>query len=85
MCAMASLALLDTLSEDQLRALAGNPLALRRRKTAAGSIRRASIDRYLNQALWQAVLDAVDHLPQTTRRECQHVEPRSGISSPPMG
>jgi integrase/recombinase XerC len=52
--------------------LAGNPLALRRRKKAGPSRRGAAVERYLDQALWQFVLDFVDQLPQSSNRERQH-------------
>jgi integrase/recombinase XerC len=54
--------------------LAGNPLALRRRRSRASTPRRAAVERYLDHRLWQAVLDFVETLPQETRRERQHYE-----------
>ncbi|WP_232232594.1 tyrosine-type recombinase/integrase [Cupriavidus sp. amp6] len=53
--------------------LAGNPLALRRIH-ASGPARSRRVERYLDHALWQAVLDAVETWPQGTSRECQHYE-----------
>lgn len=53
--------------------LAGNPLALRRNRQR-GLSRRATVERYLNPGLWQAVLDFIDTLPQGTQRERQHYE-----------
>lgn len=54
--------------------LAGNPLALRRRRGEAKSSRRAAVERYLDQGLWQSVLDFIETLPNTSRREQQHFE-----------
>lgn len=54
--------------------LAGNPLALRRRRGDAKASRRAAVERYLDQKLWQTVLDLIETLPQTTHRERQHYE-----------
>ncbi|PKO90140.1 MAG: integrase [Betaproteobacteria bacterium HGW-Betaproteobacteria-10] len=53
---------------------AGNPLALRRRRGDSKSTRRAAVERYLDHALWQSVLDFIETLPQTTHREKQHYE-----------
>jgi len=53
--------------------LAGNPLALRR-KRSSGLGRKATVERYLDHALWQFVLDFIDALPQNTQRERQHYE-----------
>ncbi len=54
--------------------LAGNPLALRRRRGEAKASRRAAVERYLDRERWQSVLDFIETLPQGTRRECQHYE-----------
>lgn len=56
--------------------LAGNPLALRRGRTArtTGELRRAAVERYLDQALWQFVLDFVEGMPRDTMRQAQHRE-----------
>lgn len=54
--------------------LAGNPLALRRRRGDAKASRRATVERYLDRELWQSVLDFIETLPQTARRERQHYE-----------
>lgn len=54
--------------------LAGNPMALRRQKKAGASIRRAAVERYLDQGLWRFVLDFVERMPQSTARERQHFE-----------
>lgn len=52
--------------------LATNPLALRRQRR---SLRRtASIERYLDQSLWQFVLSFIESLPQQSQRECQYYE-----------
>lgn len=53
--------------------LAGNPLALRRRRSS-GLGRKAAVERYLDHALWQYVLDFIETLPQNTPREQQHYE-----------
>lgn len=55
--------------------LAGNPLALRRhRRGDAKSTRHAVVERYLDHALWQSLLDFIETLPQNTSREQQHYE-----------
>lgn len=54
--------------------LAGNPLALRRRRGESKANRRASVERYLDHKLWHSVLDFIETLPQTTLRERQHYE-----------
>jgi len=54
--------------------LAGNPLALRRRRGESKGARRAAVERYLDHALWQSVLDFIETLPQETRRDRQHYE-----------
>ena len=54
--------------------LAGNPLALRRRRGNSKSARRVAVERYLDHALWQSVLDFIETLPQATHREQQHYE-----------
>ena len=54
--------------------LAGNPLALRRRRNKLSNGRRTTVERYLDHALWQSVLDFIETLPQTTPREQQHYE-----------
>ncbi len=54
--------------------LAGNPLALRRRRSDAKGSRRAAVERYLDRELWQSVLDFIETLPQATHRERQHYE-----------
>lgn len=53
--------------------LAGNPLALRRSRTTRGS-RARRVERYLDHALWQTVLESVEAWPQATARERQHYE-----------
>jgi len=52
--------------------LAGNPLALRRRRKA--DRKPAKVERYLDHATWQFVLDFVDHWSQETVRDRQHFE-----------
>ncbi|WP_321865460.1 tyrosine-type recombinase/integrase [Paraburkholderia tropica] len=53
--------------------LAGNPLALRRSRMPQAA-RSRRVERYLDQALWQQVLDGIDAFPQDTPRERQHYE-----------
>jgi integrase/recombinase XerC len=53
---------------------AGNPLALRRRRSETKSSRRATVERYLDHALWQSVLDFIETMPQVSRREQQHYQ-----------
>lgn len=53
---------------------AGNPLALRRRRSESKSSRRAAVERYLDHALWQSLLDFIETMPQATHREQQHYE-----------
>lgn len=53
--------------------LAGNPLALRRGH-AANASRARRVERYLDMALWQAVLESIEAWPQTSARERQHYE-----------
>ena len=54
--------------------LAGNPLALRRRRSESKSSRRSAVERYLDHALWQSVLDYIETMPQDSARERQHYE-----------
>ena len=54
--------------------LAGNPLALRRRRSESRSVRRSAVERYLDHDLWQFVLDFIDTMPKSTAREKQHYE-----------
>ena len=54
--------------------LAGNPLALRRRRSESKSSRRSAVERYLDHDLWQFVLDFIDTVPRSTVREKQHYE-----------
>jgi integrase len=54
--------------------LAGNPLALRRRRSESKSSRRSAVERYLDHDLWQFVLDFIDTMPQASVREKQHYE-----------
>ncbi|XAH26134.1 tyrosine-type recombinase/integrase [Xylophilus sp. GW821-FHT01B05] len=53
--------------------LAGNPLALRRGRPAK-SLRQAAAERYLEQPLWQFVLDFIEQLPCDTLRGQQRQE-----------
>ena len=52
--------------------LAGNPLALRRRRSA--SLRKTGVERYLDQPLWAYVLEFIEALPQNTLREQRYYE-----------
>jgi len=52
--------------------LAGNPLALRRRRKAGR--KPAKVERYLDHATWQYVLDCVEGSPRESVRERQHYE-----------
>jgi len=54
--------------------LAGNPLVLRRNKRKSSLDRQATVERYLDQALWKAVLDFIETMPKQTLRESQHYE-----------
>lgn len=51
--------------------LAGNPLALARRRTRNHQSTR-QVERFLEQDQWQALLAAVDALPRDSERNCQH-------------
>lgn len=51
--------------------LAGNPLALARRRGRSVQPLR-QVERYLEQDQWQALLAAVEALPRDTERACQH-------------
>ena len=51
--------------------LAGNPLALARRRGRDIQPLR-QVERYLEQDQWQALLAAVEALPRDTERACQH-------------
>ena len=54
--------------------LAGNPLVLRRHRRKSRIGRQATIERYLDQALWQSVLEFIESMPKQTHREAQHYE-----------
>jgi integrase/recombinase XerC len=54
--------------------LAGNPLALRRRRGESKRSRHAASERYLDHVLWQFILDFIETLPRVSRREQQHYE-----------
>lgn len=54
--------------------LAGNPLVLRRRRSKSKVGRQATVERYLDQALWQSVLEFIETMPKQTKREIQHYE-----------
>ncbi len=55
--------------------LSGNPLGLMRRKAKQHAINRAKVtERYLEQALWQSVVDYIEGLPKQTAREQKEYE-----------
>jgi len=53
--------------------LAANPLVLRRRKRKT-PVSQESTERFLEQSLWQYLLDFIDTLPKHTSREIAHYE-----------
>lgn len=55
--------------------LSGNPLGLMRRKIKPQMITKARVtERFLEQALWQCVMQYIDALPKTTAREHKYYE-----------
>jgi site-specific recombinase XerD len=54
--------------------LAGNPLALSRRRSRTPESASPQVERFLEQAQWQAVLDSVADRPRETERQRQHYE-----------
>jgi site-specific recombinase XerD len=55
--------------------LSGNPLGLMRRKTKQHSLNKANVtERFLEQALWQLVVDYIEGLPKTTSRKQKEYE-----------
>ncbi|UJJ58324.1 tyrosine-type recombinase/integrase [Rhodanobacter denitrificans] len=52
--------------------LAGSPFVLQRRRARRGS--RRTMERYLDRALWDDVLQALDDWPRASERECQRYE-----------
>lgn len=55
--------------------LSGNPLGLMRRKAKQYSQNRAKVtERFLEEALWQAVVDYIEALPKKTSREQKEYE-----------
>ncbi len=52
--------------------LQGNPLALAKRKKRALTKKVQTVERYLDQTLWQCVLETLAHLPQDTEKERAH-------------
>jgi integrase len=54
--------------------LAGNPLALVKRRGHKGIPTRERIERFLEHEQWQVLLETVETLPQETQRQCQHYE-----------
>jgi site-specific recombinase XerD len=55
--------------------LSGNPLGLMRRKAKQYSLKKANVtERFLEQALWQLVVDYIEGLPKTTPRKQKEYE-----------
>lgn len=55
--------------------LSGNPLGLMRRKIKQYALNKTKIiERFLEQALWQSVVDYIEALPKTTYREQKKYE-----------
>jgi site-specific recombinase XerD len=54
--------------------LAGNPLALMRRRNHQNLTPNGTIERYFDQDQWRVLLETVDDLPQNTERHRQHYE-----------
>jgi site-specific recombinase XerD len=54
--------------------LAGNPLALVRRRNRVNSVAHQPVERFLEQDQWQALLETVEDLPKDTTRQTQHYE-----------
>src|SRR5438552_5428506 len=54
--------------------LSGNPLGLMRRKAHYALDKTKLTERFLEQTLWQAVIDYIENLPKTTLREQKEYE-----------
>lgn len=54
--------------------LSGNPLGLMRRKSKYGLDKTNVTERFLEQGLWQLVIDYIEMLPQETQREKKEYE-----------
>lgn len=54
--------------------LSGNPLGLMRRKAHYALDKTKVTERFLEQVLWQAVIDYIENLPKTTAREQKEYE-----------
>jgi site-specific recombinase XerD len=54
--------------------LAGNPLALIKRRVRTGAAAQLSVERFLEQDQWQALLDTVESLPRETGRQQRYYE-----------
>src|SRR5262249_52088153 len=55
--------------------LSGNPLGLMRRKIKQRTTTKVKVsERFLEQALWQSVVDYIEALPKTTSREQKDYE-----------
>jgi site-specific recombinase XerD len=54
--------------------LAGNPLALVRRRGKNNAPLQRQVERFLEQTQWQALLETVADLPKDTERQQQHYE-----------
>lgn len=55
--------------------LSGNPLGLMRRKIKSRTNNKANVtERFLEQGLWQSVIDYIEALPQSTQRQQKEYE-----------
>ena len=54
--------------------LAGNPLALMRRRNQQSVTPKESVERYFDHDQWRVLLETVDELPQDSERQRQHYE-----------
>jgi integrase len=54
--------------------LSGNPLALVKRRVHGSILNPQGTQRFLEQELWQALLDTVEALPKATERQLQHYQ-----------
>lgn len=54
--------------------LAGNPLALMRKRGTGGDAGRPMVERYLEYPQWQALLETVAQMPTDTEKQRQHYE-----------
>jgi integrase len=54
--------------------LSGNPLALVKRRVHGNILNSQGVQRFLEQDLWQALLDTIEALPKATERQLQHYQ-----------